>query len=118
VTQWLLRPDFNLLGHLNACLLASYQDEGMLLNLLWTFGNLLGELNPVLTHDLLTKTDLLDFMCQVQARYAMLTPTLMKILPWLCQNIIRLEPMPKVEIIQIVLRVVDAIIRDLPKLKS
>jgi hypothetical protein len=65
VTQWLLQPEFNLLAHLNTCLLASYQDEGMLLNLLWTFGNLLGELNPELTHDLLTKTDLLDFMCQV-----------------------------------------------------
>ena len=57
-------------------------------------------------------------MCQVQNKYTCLTPTLMKMLPWLCANIVRCDPPPQPEILQIVLRVVDCIVRDLPKLKS
>lgn len=118
VTDWILKPHFHFLDHLNSCLLLPVQDEEQLQNVLWIFANLLGETDPQLTNQILTKTDILDFMCQIQGKYACLTPSMMKMIPWMCLNIIRLDPMPQVEIIQIILRVLECVVRDFHKLKS
>jgi hypothetical protein len=118
ISQLLLDPSLNLLPLLNQPLTTPHQEETLLGNLLWIFANLLGELNPALTQSILSQTDLLDFLLQVAARYERLTPMLLRMIPWIAANIVRVEAGVSVETVQVVLRVMEVIVRDVGVVKS
>jgi hypothetical protein len=109
---------FNVLAELNQLLTLKYQEEQIVMNILWFFSNLLGEVNHHLTTEILKKTDILDYMATVCSTYASLSPILLKILPWLCCNIMRQRPFPQVEIVQIVLRMTEFASREMFKLQK
>lgn len=113
----LLDPKFNTLHEMNGLLTAQHQEEAIVINVLWFFSNLLGEVKPHITTELLKKTDILDYMAMVCTKYNSLSSFQLKILPWLCTNIMRQRPFPQVEIVQITLRMTEFASREMFNLK-
>lgn len=89
VGKILTDPKFDMLHELNQLMMLKYQEEQIVMNILWFLSNLLGEINNQLTTEILKKTDILDFIATVSSTYMSLSPILLKILPWLCCNIMR-----------------------------
>lgn len=70
-----------------------YQEEGLVSNVLWIFANFLGEKKLDRPDLILRKTNLIDFLSNLIS-YNSLTPMLIRILPWLCANLIRKHTLP------------------------
>jgi hypothetical protein len=83
----LLEPSLDLLREVNFAFSQEFCDDIVLTNVVWFLTNLIGEKNPEITSMILKRTDILDFMLMVTSKYQALTAPLMKLLPWLCSNI-------------------------------
>lgn len=90
----------DLIRDLNFAFTQEFCDDVVLSNVVWFFTNLVGERMDEITLMILKRTDLVDFMLMVTSKYQALTPSLMKLLPWLCSNLMSQKGILQPEIVR------------------
>lgn len=67
-------------------------------NVAWVFANIVGDAQIELRDLLLRHTSVVDFLSSL-INWNTLTPTLMSTVPWLCHNMVRVNPLPDMDIV-------------------
>ena len=88
----LCKPNLNFL-----CLLSENldynNDKRIIWHALWIFSNLLGDKDPNYMTEILKTTQLIDFLADI-SNWKIIPKEILRLLPWLCLNIIRREELP------------------------
>lgn len=108
-----LLPSYGFLTLINSCLLTYGQgdafDDLLVRNILWIFGNLLGDTNPQVYEAVMNGTDLKDFLIGVTGWPPGMPSLIMVILPWLINSITMMKVVRDQEVVRVMLMVLASV---------
>ena len=84
-------PHYDFLQLLTSSL--DVQDERVLANIMWAFGNFFGESNQEIRNILFNKSGIIDYLAEI-CNWKDIPPKIMKLLIWILSNIVRTKPLP------------------------
>lgn len=99
VVQALLSQELDFATELNFVFDSEVCDDMLVQHVLWYYSNILGENNPEQNEHVLKRTQIIDFFCRIASTSKRLSPVMLHILPWVCINFVRLQPLPQPEIV-------------------
>lgn len=112
VLEELTQPHYQFLYHLNRCLQVysseSCFDDLIVQNLIWIFGNLIGEQKAEYFNAILENTDILAFFHSLLSWQQPIPSNIMQIMPWTINNMTMMRPQ-SADIIDLLLRVLSLI---------